>query len=149
MVFVRIVILFLLTVWCFGMGTIPVNQINAFGAFMASLFFLVAPALYMLPTYEGWIRKQPNLTAIALVNILLGWTLVGWVVALVWGVRKPEPVIAHQAPPVVDPMSAAATGDQPSPTAPKATKTCPFCAEEILVAAIKCKHCGSDLAASA
>jgi hypothetical protein len=27
----------------------------------------------------------------------------------------------------------------------QATKPCPFCAEDILVAAIKCKHCGSTL----
>ena|SRR5215469_5415633 len=27
----------------------------------------------------------------------------------------------------------------------EATKRCPFCAEEILEAAKKCKHCGSDL----
>jgi hypothetical protein len=26
-----------------------------------------------------------------------------------------------------------------------ATKACPFCAEQILDAAIKCKHCGSDI----
>ncbi len=30
---------------------------------------------------------------------------------------------------------------------PEATKRCPFCAEEILSAAIKCKHCGSELTA--
>ena len=29
------------------------------------------------------------------------------------------------------------------------TKTCPFCAEEILVAAVKCKHCGEFLPDSA
>lgn len=27
-----------------------------------------------------------------------------------------------------------------------ATKACPFCAETVLAAAIKCKHCGSDIA---
>ncbi len=31
----------------------------------------------------------------------------------------------------------------------EATKRCPFCAEQILAAAIKCKHCGSDLAQAA
>jgi hypothetical protein len=27
----------------------------------------------------------------------------------------------------------------------KETKNCPYCAEEVLAAAIKCKHCGSEL----
>jgi hypothetical protein len=27
------------------------------------------------------------------------------------------------------------------------TKQCPYCAEDILAAAVKCKHCGADLAA--
>lgn len=33
----------------------------------------------------------------------------------------------------------------PLPVIPKETKQCPFCAEEILVRAIKCKHCGEFL----
>lgn len=36
--------------------------------------------------------------------------------------------------------------DEPIIEALKATKTCPFCAEQVLSAAIKCKHCGSELA---
>lgn len=30
---------------------------------------------------------------------------------------------------------------------PAPTKACPYCGEQILAVAVKCKHCGSDLAA--
>ena len=35
-----------------------------------------------------------------------------------------------------------------SPATFRKTKRCPFCAEEVLAEAIKCKHCGSSLAQS-
>jgi hypothetical protein len=40
--------------------------------------------LYILPTIVAWRRKHPSENAIAIVNIFLGWTFIGWVVALAW-----------------------------------------------------------------
>ncbi|HZP31893.1 MAG TPA: superinfection immunity protein [Candidatus Acidoferrales bacterium] len=45
-------------------------------------------ALYFLPTIVG--RHKQNLRAIFALNLLLGWTLVGWVVALVWALTKDQ-----------------------------------------------------------
>ena len=41
-------------------------------------------------------------------------------------------------------LLAASKVTTPSPSTSE-TKPCPYCAETILVAAIKCKHCGSEL----
>jgi hypothetical protein len=38
--------------------------------------------LYFLPTIVG--RNKRNANAIMMLNIFLGWTFIGWVVALVW-----------------------------------------------------------------
>lgn len=42
--------------------------------------------LYLLPTGIAIIRKRSNTAAIFVLNLFLGWTLIGWVVALVWSV---------------------------------------------------------------
>jgi len=47
-----------------------------------ALLVLVFGLLYFLPTIVG--RNKKNLTAIFVLNFFLGWTLIGWVVALVW-----------------------------------------------------------------
>ena len=49
--------------------------------------------LYFLPSIIG--RDHRQATPILLVNLLLGWTLVGWVIALVWAcMAEPKPVVA-------------------------------------------------------
>jgi Superinfection immunity protein len=41
-------------------------------------------ALYFLPAMFAIGRKHRNSSAICAVNLLLGWTVVGWIVAAVW-----------------------------------------------------------------
>jgi type II secretory pathway pseudopilin PulG len=45
-------------------------------------------ALYFLPTLIAFLRQHKNKLAIFLLNLLLGWTVLGWVVSLVWSVIR-------------------------------------------------------------
>lgn len=56
----------------------------------AGILFILIPS-YFLPTIVAWMRQQPNATAIFFLNLFLGWSLVGWVIALVWALKKAEP----------------------------------------------------------
>jgi hypothetical protein len=47
-------------------------------------FFLFG--LYFLPTIIA--RHHPNRPSIFIVNLFLGWTLVGWVISLAWAVSN-------------------------------------------------------------
>lgn len=55
------------------------------GLFAASL------ALYLLPVLIGVARRVPDLGSVAVINILLGWTLLGWVAALALALRSVTP----------------------------------------------------------
>ena len=48
-------------------------------------------ALYLLPCLIGCARRAPDMGAVAVINILLGWTLIGWVVALAMAFRSVPP----------------------------------------------------------
>ena len=84
MVFMRIANLGLWVVLAWTMGQTPPYDLNAFGKVIAYSFFLAAPLLYLLPTYEAWRRHHRSLLAIGLVNVFLGWSLIGWVAAIAW-----------------------------------------------------------------
>lgn len=45
---------------------------------------IVAVAAYMLPTIIAAANRHRNANAIGALNLLLGWTFVGWVAAMVW-----------------------------------------------------------------
>lgn len=41
-------------------------------------------ALYFVPTIIAVARSHGNAVPIFLTNLLLGWTAIGWVIALIW-----------------------------------------------------------------
>ena len=57
----------------------------------------VLSAGYMLPWAIGATRNRTNCAATALVNFFLGWTLIGWVIALVMacGSEPAQPVVVQ------------------------------------------------------
>jgi hypothetical protein len=58
-------------------------------------FFGLGFLFYFLPTIIGVARSKRDLLSIFLLNLFLGWTLIGWVVALVWAARVDAPVVAR------------------------------------------------------
>ena len=68
------------------------------GCTMLTLLFLTA--LYFLPAIIG--RDKRDAAGIFLLNLFLGWTLIGWVIALVWAcAAEPYPRV-HLVPATVD-----------------------------------------------
>lgn len=83
--------------------------------------------LYLLPVLIGWARHVPDLGAVAVIDVLLGWTFLGWVVALAMAFRsaaQPGPVVQvvqnlpPSAPPPSRPPNAGWSGP-PLPPAPR------------------------------
>ena len=52
--------------------------------FILLLFSGFVIFVYLLPSFVALQRKHANTTAICVLNILIGWSFIGWVAALVW-----------------------------------------------------------------
>jgi hypothetical protein len=65
-------------------ATLPTQALIANAA--AVLILCAAAALYCLPLIIALARQHRQGGAISLLNLLLGWTLLGWVGALIWAV---------------------------------------------------------------
>ena len=51
--------------------------------------FLMLLVIYFLPALIG--RRKQNARAIFILNLLLGWTFLGWVGALIWALLRERP----------------------------------------------------------
>lgn len=134
MFILRLLVLVFLVFYSFSMGQIPMHSLNDFGKAVSLSFFIFAPLLYVLPSIEAKVKGHSKFNQILAVNILLGWSFIGWVVAYVWALGGNE-------------KSSNVVGlvDEDLNVDTRKVKQCPYCAEDVLVAAIKCKHCGSVL----
>jgi hypothetical protein len=48
--------------------------------------------LYFLPTILAFARSKRDAVSILVLNLFLGWTAIGWVIALVWALKADSPV---------------------------------------------------------
>ena len=58
---------------------------------MEFIFLILLVLLYFLPAIVGVWRQKRNATAIFVLNLLAGWTVIGWIVAMVWSVAYESP----------------------------------------------------------
>lgn len=54
------------------------------------LFGVFIFALYFLPSIIGYNKRNAN--SIFMLNLFLGWTFIGWVVAMIWAVSHEKPI---------------------------------------------------------
>jgi hypothetical protein len=55
---------------------------------MGAILVIVLIGLYFLPVIVGAIRSVPNMGSVIVINFFLGWTFIGWVVALAMACRS-------------------------------------------------------------
>jgi len=55
------------------------------------LIIILGVGLYFLPTLIAFNRRADNAALIMILNLVTGWTLIGWIVAFVWAaIDKPQ-----------------------------------------------------------
>jgi hypothetical protein len=81
-------------------ATPALADVPASDTFFGGLIFLwltiIGICLYGLPAIIGFGRQHQHRVPILLTNLFLGWTLIGWVAALVWSAM---PVSNPKLPP--------------------------------------------------
>src|SRR5215470_7028216 len=92
------------------------------------IFWLVSLFLYFLPAFLA--RNKPNFTSILVLNILAGWTFIGWIIALVWALSS-------------DSQRPVATPAQTSQPSAGASFFCTTCGQPCPAGARFCSACGA------
>lgn len=76
----------------------------------ALLLCLILAIPYLIPSLIANARRHRNANSIFVFNIFFGWSILGWVVALMWSVSgnvEPKKIVARVAlpPPLPEPVA--------------------------------------------
>lgn len=50
--------------------------------------FTLMLGVYVLPVLLAWVMASPHRVAITMLDLLLGWTIIGWLAALIWALTS-------------------------------------------------------------
>jgi hypothetical protein len=100
------------------------------------MFMIASLLLYFLPAFLA--RKRSDFTAILLLNLLAGWTFIGWIIALVWALSSEQQrQVTVTAQPAAPPQPASGIGF-----------FCSACGKSCEPGARFCSSCGAALPAT-
>ncbi len=68
---------------------------------------MLLAGLYLLPVLIGWARQVPGLGRLAVLDVMLGWTGIGWLLALLTALRRPGTSAARGSAPQSCPQARA------------------------------------------
>lgn len=52
------------------------------------LVIVIVVAIYFAPAIIAFKKERGNRVAIFVLNLLLGWSFIGWVVSLIWALKE-------------------------------------------------------------
>jgi hypothetical protein len=127
----------------------------------------VALLTYFLPVLIGYARHHRYSSLIGALNLVIGWTGLGWLACLLWAINRdirefPERQPVHERPDLpaqlLVPRLPETRGDFSAPSqrplaaAPASAtehKKCPHCRQPVRADAVACRSCGYSLRAPA
>ena len=73
------------------------------GSILLVVFIVLGGAMYFTPSIVGTYRGHKSIAGIVILNLFLGWTLIGWVAALIWSATgeiqtNPDSDLPHTQP---------------------------------------------------
>ena len=64
------------------------NGEGIIGILIFVVIAVVCLVFYFLPTIIAFKKERDNKVSILALNLFLGWSLIGWVVSLVWALKE-------------------------------------------------------------